>query len=1143
MLEADETRTRQLVDLLQKGNVRSEDLTYEQAEEVLFEIFRRRLSLSFPHATIKRHKRGPIDLVIESAYESPSISPGRLETHKHVVFIECKHRNHRLELDETAKVYLVALLEAPDELVVVAKWGLGPQAQDYAYHLFSTGTSNGLFKHIRFSTTSLDEILGIQHPAEKRGTAGTEESRAVRRPFFALWQTTGGDEREVPVSSGTGIKRRLAISAYDLFSLKVSCDWKPTAAWFNTRAGARVDLPALNPTARMRSANEAEYHIEFAFWDELISAGKVSVHVADDRGNHGELFIDGNMLDVTIDDLCRFYTVPNEWQKRLQGIKTSNPRILFVTGNAGIGKSTFCRELLGQYRRNGARCHQITVSRYTTEEVLFHLLWTLIWPEGQAPTREVPEISQDLITECIKKLLGNDHDGEQLARDILTRKVMPERAVESIMLLAQLLARHPDPQIVLFQDCQHFSSSLIHTLSQILDRLSDASFSASVTLIFEYRSEQDNHSGEWRQFANQTLCKYPATSDQVTLEPFTEEDLRAACTHLVPQTDIDDVIDALFKKAGGNPLYVSQVLRMFIRDGYFVPAAILKTYTVADWVALKDRLRVMPSSLHELLRYTANQLFLHAQERLVTPNMFVRYLALLSYFRHRSTAGVLNQMGLGQESVQEYDSFLINYGICRNSTRSSRIHYVHELIELAVIERLKLSPDFVPTAHYLKQQVRRETPLDFISLGNMLKDSRDNREAFLAYDYAATQAQNDSLYQYQRLALEGCRALIEQDSSSPELFRKRIAVGLKLGTVETQVGSQVHARRVLDKLTAAINASHEIQWESSAEKIATASDVCRAQLVLHTRMLQPFPFMEALAHHLRLYRVPRSQQLSLMTRFVLMCCATNFPDVGRQGAACLLGHWAELSTEERSSVMSDIGRIYLQCIPLQAQLIWNQGNELESSERQRCHNALNVLIGTLYGAGILPEGSVCDVLEQSINRMGVANLQIRLGILRSISLFVEERLDDAIYMTRKLLDKTKQTNHTFWMWKCHNNLGVALAHRGNQQEAKEHISRAATLLQDIIRFSIEGRATLREVFELVGGGLQSETAPDILRIESPFSGLFRVLLHNAGLILSIEERAELNIPFVTPSEPPIHVQNGHPLIVDYNGRPLYLAIE
>jgi hypothetical protein len=147
-------------------------------------------------------------------YPDADPRPDTDRTYVHTVYIECKQRGHPLALDETAKVFVVAIADQPDRLVIVCQQGIQDQVWIYASKLFESENRKGIFKNVRFEATSIDELLGLSE-----GDGGTD-LRDYYKYSWKFWLRSL-DQLQLVASAGRSAAGRINIAPQTKFLITV----------------------------------------------------------------------------------------------------------------------------------------------------------------------------------------------------------------------------------------------------------------------------------------------------------------------------------------------------------------------------------------------------------------------------------------------------------------------------------------------------------------------------------------------------------------------------------------------------------------------------------------------------------------------------------------------------------------------------------------------------------------------------------------------------------------------------------------------------------------------------------------------------------------------------------------------------------
>jgi len=254
-----------------------------------------------------------------------------------------------------------------------------------------------------------------------------------------------------------------------------------------------------------------------------------------------------------------------------------------VLGTAGVGKSRLLAEFI---KGVGGRA---TVLR---GRCLSYGQGITLWPVAEVVRTaaglqdfDEPATAEGRIADL---LVGEEHAGAIAGRlmQIIGASggsAPPEEAQWAIRRLLEILGGGT-PLVVVFDDL-HWAEP---TLLDLIDQVADATRDASILLICTARPEFLDTRANWAG------GKLNATT--ILLEPLTDADSETLISNLLGTTALaPDVRSRIVQAAGGNPLFVEQMLAMLIDDGLIREEG-------GRWLPTADHLEVsVPPTIASLL--------------------------------------------------------------------------------------------------------------------------------------------------------------------------------------------------------------------------------------------------------------------------------------------------------------------------------------------------------------------------------------------------------------------------------------------------------------------------------------------------------------------------------------------------------------
>jgi len=254
-----------------------------------------------------------------------------------------------------------------------------------------------------------------------------------------------------------------------------------------------------------------------------------------------------------------------------------------ILGTAGVGKSRlmeeFVRSVDGRATVLRGRClsYGQGITFWPVAEVVRAAAGLADFDDLETVERRIAEL-----------LIGVEHAAAIAGRlteviGVTTGTAPPEEAQWAVRRLLEVIGER-GPLVVVFDDLHWAEPGFL----DLIDHVSDSARDASILLICTARPEFLDARAGWAG------GKLNATS--ILLEPLTDAQSESLIANLLGSTGLaEDVRSRIVQAAGGNPLFVEQMLAMLIDDG-------LIHSVDGRWVATSDHLTVsVPPTIAALL--------------------------------------------------------------------------------------------------------------------------------------------------------------------------------------------------------------------------------------------------------------------------------------------------------------------------------------------------------------------------------------------------------------------------------------------------------------------------------------------------------------------------------------------------------------
>jgi len=323
--------------------------------------------------------------------------------------------------------------------------------------------------------------------------------------------------------------------------------------------------------------------------------------------------------------------------------------IAFIRGEGGIGKSRLASQLALNAEAEGGRVLLGTTSlpeRGPYQSLATALRDMLPLVAAIPLARPLLAAVADIVPELrsyvpgIPPALRLDAEGER------------DRLCDAFAQLLTALGR-PRPVLLILEDLHRAGTATIEALAGILPRLSRA----SILVVVTYRPEGAGRTHPLRKLLRAT----EECAENVELGPFGENEVRALVEAIDPGDGAPDPLPSLLEASGGNPLFVTEL----IRDARRVDA---KTF-------------VMPASISVMIT-----------ERVASLAAASRTVADIAAVAGESfTTNVVREVaGLPNADLLDGLDELLDRHLVRESTERGRYQYAftHHLVRAAIYEAI-----------------------------------------------------------------------------------------------------------------------------------------------------------------------------------------------------------------------------------------------------------------------------------------------------------------------------------------------------------------------------------------------------------------------------------------------------------------------
>jgi len=276
------------------------------------------------------------------------------------------------------------------------------------------------------------------------------------------------------------------------------------------------------------------------------------------------------------------------WRRAERGV----PAVALIRGPAGVGKTRLAAEFAGEVRSKGGRT--VRVSGYADEQaiplgIVADLAAELMTLPGAAG---VSASTQNVVASLAPGSAAGRNGVEATGdRNLATIAHAVTDLVEAVGFEA--------PTLILVDDLQWLDPESYSILLKVMRRV------RGVPCLFALSRRTEILGGPDRLPARES--ENGIEGMEIELRPFTEEEVRELLTLFAEFTDpvrITDVVQRIFRVSGGNPLFISELLRTLAEEGH---CRLVEDRWVIDSEAIPEEL-ALPGSLQTLLRARVGRL-------------------------------------------------------------------------------------------------------------------------------------------------------------------------------------------------------------------------------------------------------------------------------------------------------------------------------------------------------------------------------------------------------------------------------------------------------------------------------------------------------------------------------------------------------
>lgn len=1046
---------------LRSGRVPPSGMDWHEFQKVVYHLISQRLQLQQDaKVSFSDHDREVVDIVLEYPTRRPTLQSSSPVVRVEKCFIECKRHPGHIELDSAAKVFCAAIHQRPSRLCWVTLDGLSPQAWDYARYFFRTdGADDRSLTEIGFEHVQLASLLG--RPAtDAADPAPGGRSSSVEALRVLDWQIVeqGTFYRQV-VASAVAHPAVIRLQHGRIYMLRA---WVSKPSWLSgaelqaaLRAGGGVDPRFHN--LRVAAASDAQLELEARVDTAVVArtpAGTgpltFELRLNSDLAGAQEPF-----PDLRVEPSPAIFPDLRQDETVALAARFADPygeRIVFVSGEGGIGKSYLCQkaaEILAQNHGFTAHAHSVLAA---SEHLVLRIALSLL-----RPAQSGDPIGEPVLRELLDAWLAAEGSTQWSAPEAEGKTEQAGRRPAGgdallVGMCAGLLAASHVPRLLYVQNCQDLSPQEIKALGLLIVELDSRGW-GGLRLLLEYRTTNERTSAFWQTFVRNVLENF-RPSKEVFVHPLDAQVVAAGVAGAFVTDDPAGLADTLIEKAGGNPLYLTQVIQHLVDLGACRAVETGDDNTrlvVHDQRLLTRRLCAIPDQLDGMLRSRLEQYVCFAGDLPTDEQtVFPEYLALLAAVGARfGRQRIAQALELPEEHLSELEWRLVRDQFLVHTDSGPGVDFVHDLMRLAAAAFGRDTAGFARRAQRLEALLDREIDREALVGGTLNLWLRRYPQALRWFDTVYERAEARGDFPLQREALLGSSSAVEPlPARTLQEKLKRIELLMALGWNEMQTGSQTEALRVFQSthtcgegLLRHGNVEERRLWRDEDARIRHHILTCMVHLQTVDDAIRLLDQLVPDIHNLeRLFHV--------LNRYLLICYVTDLTHTGCRASRTACGLAEMLDPNCISVIMSDIGHLYMVSAPDRTRELWIRGRDTAQTPRQQTHSRTNTLVAGFLTGQPEPASEFDDVLA-TVVRTGVDGQLTRLFLYAGVCAARDAEWDQAHHWFEKALNNARICNQVVYEWQASNNLGVTSLIAGEPELSARHFSVAAALVSPL----------------------------------------------------------------------------------------------
>ena len=934
------------LDNVRHGKMDISTLSGNDYQQLVFEQLLSKLFMDTGVLTVENNTQGPVDYVVREPSGKGMLGKNRMH------YFECKNYSRTLELDNVAKIMVVAVADQPDSVHVVSRTRLQPQISTYASRLFDVGTSGDpIFKSIMFRHWQTDQLLNFNQTSFGEGSESTAKEEGLAPNIF-WWMTECSAFSETEIASSDFPNRQITVRKGCLLLLTLELpvqragraelvgfpdnSWTPVASNDNGVL-MRRRLNYLIDTTHLKAG------------DTYLASVKVVTGVTDTRIPLGELRV--GVSEALLPELRQ-----EEVEHLFHQIGPSGEyRLVLVDGEAGVGKTYFIEKVAEELRAKfGFDVMCFTITEDNQESLLAALLRGCLTPPINRKS------FQEVALAVQKALLSDEFE---------------ERTLEANVHLLARIATRMGPRVIVLQDCQHLTEQVANQLWTLIVAFNDANW-GGLRIVLEYRQPEATSNPALTSLIKKINLKVRRVLLTKSMLPLDDNQFSSVAEKIF-RSVTPEISQCLMQRTGGLPLFIDNYLRRLLDMGFVTrdrdkpsqlsinqPAQVLAdTFPVNGQLILEQRVRTwLRDKFGNDTDGFAVELGLLAVAEDAFGQSFMREVLQIPHDRLRAIQIALDEGNLG-------------YG-----RPDGQVVFRHDLFRAAMISVAKTTVAFSlqarETAERLIERGATDNEVQIRSLRAKIFSLIGDRVALeVELRLGIKAAQDASEYGPLVSFLSQLLSLLPGCSNVEERLDFMNGLAWAAWVSDSLLVARERYLQLADE--AEKNATGEF---SIAEAIAT--DAYRRAIGIDLELMEPLAFLRNAIKVLSRRQTPVTFN-SIMNRLVLFCARFGYPEAGYKFSELAFSYIGDGHRENEGAVLcSETGALYAHSEPETALSLFRQGIELASDACQRSYNALDIMVLETLHKGLELDLESFGLLWKTSSQKRFSEVLTRASLLR-----------------------------------------------------------------------------------------------------------------------------------------------------------------